>query len=87
MAVASAFRMRGCSAMRATSSSTTAFSTALCGVGPQAKGPCPATSTPGTAPGSMPRSRKHSTITAPVLCSYASRISSSRIRRVAGTGP
>ena len=55
-----------CSAMSAELSSATAFSTALAGDGPQVKGPCPATSTAGTAAGSSPRSRKHSAITAPV---------------------
>lgn len=54
-------------AILATSSSTTAWYTASAASLPQVKGPWLAQITPGMAEGSMHRSRKVSTITAPVL--------------------
>lgn len=51
----------------AQASSATALSTAFCGVVPHANGPCLRTSTAGTAFSSMPRARKVSAITLPVL--------------------
>ena len=53
--------------MRATYSSTCAFSTALAGVGPHVNGPWLPTSTAGISSGERPRSRNVSTITRPVF--------------------